>query len=311
MKKHTVTTLSAFAAACFAGSSAFAGTPAPTPQVQAMQESLITGDIGFDVVSNFVFRGIPQENQGFIIQPYTNLHFRIYNGSGPITSITADIGIWNSFQNHNPLASPGSTVSNWYRFDFLAGLTFNANKLAVSPYFRSYASPSDAFQTAYTTGLKVSYDDKEMLGDFSLHPYALVELQLQGTTGNNYSLFPGSHGRGQYYEVGISPGYTWHNDLTLSMPLKAGFGSGGFYLGNRGFGFFSVGLDAAYSLTCIPAGLGKWTLHGGATYYQIGGDSTNFLTRSGAAGLAPAGLPGSGLVDNNQIAFTGGLKVEF
>jgi hypothetical protein len=313
MNKHTVTTFSAFAAACFAGSSAFAGTPVNPPKQpkEAMQESCITGDIGFDITSEYIFRGILQENQGFIIQPYADLHFRIYQGSGALTSITADIGIWNSFQSHRGIAGAGSTTSNWYEFDFQTGLTFNMDKLALSPYFKVYESPADAFTNAYTAGLVLSYDDKELMGAFSLHPYALVELQLDGTTGNNYSLLPGSsyHGRGQYYEVGISPAATW-SAFTLSLPLKGGFGSGGYYLGNRGFGFFSAGLDAAYDLNFVPACLGKWTVHAGATYYYLGGNSSNIFTRSGAAGSAPAGLP-SGLVDNNQIVFSGGMKVAF
>jgi hypothetical protein len=314
MNKHTVTTFSAFAAACFAGSSAFAGTPVNPPKqpAEVMQESCITGDIGFDVVSNYVFHGIVQENQGFIIQPYANLHFRIYQGSDALSSITADIGIWNSFQSHRGISGPGSTTSNWYEFDFQAGLTFNINKFAASPYFKVYESPADAFQNAYTAGLVLSYDDKELLGDFSLRPYVLAELNLDGTTGNNYSLIPGSsfHGRGQYYEVGVTPAYSW-GDFTLSLPLKGGFGTGGYYLGNRGFGFFSAGLDAAYDLKSIPSCLGKWTVRAGATYYRLGGNSDNLRDRSGAAGNAPASLPGNGLANNDQWVFSGGLKVAF
>lgn len=314
MNKHTVTTFSAFAAACFAGSSAFAGTPV-TPSKQpkeAMEESAITGNIGFDIVSEYVFRGIVQENQGFIIQPYADLHFRIYQGSGGLSSITADIGIWNSFQSHRGITQPGSTTSNWYEFDFQAGLTFNMDKLALSPYFKVYQSPADAFQNAYTAGVMLSYDDSELMGAFSLRPYLLVELQLDGTTGNNFPLVPGSsfHGRGQYYEVGITPAYTWEK-VTLSLPLKGGFGSGGYYLGNRGFGFFSAGVEAAYDLGFVPSSLGKWTIRAGATYYYLGGNSDSLLNRSGAAGSAPAGLPGTGLVDNNRIVFSGGFKVAF
>ncbi len=304
MNKYT-TTVVAFAAACLAGSTAYAGHQTVRPMkkiVEPVQESCITGDIGFDVVSNYIRHGIALENQGFIIQPYANLHFRIYKGAGALTSITADIGIWNSFHSHHP--GIDSTTANWFEFDFQTGLTFNFDKLSLGTYFKTYESPSDVFNNAYTVGIRVDYDDSAALGGFALRPYALVELQLEGTTGNN---FPGGsyHGRGQYYEVGIAPGHTW-GDLTLSLPVKGGFGSGGFYLGNRGFGFVSVGVRADYALNFVPACLGKWTVNSGFTYYRLGGQNgpTNF---SGASGL---GLS-QARTDKNQLVFQGGLKVAF
>ena len=110
-----------------------------------------------------------------------------------------------------------------------------------------------------------------------------------------------------YYEVGITPAHSW-GDLTLSLPLKGGFGSGGFYLGNRGFGFVSVGVNAAYALNFVPACLGKWTIDSGVTYYRLGGTNTGPLAlRSGASG---AGLS-QAVTDKNQIVFQGGLKVAF
>ena len=316
MNKNTITTFAALAAACFLGSTASAAHKRDNDDkyvkpmkkiIEPVQESCITGDIGFDVVSNYIRHGIALENQGFIIQPYADLHFRIYKGAGPLTSITADIGIWNSFHSHHP--GVDSTTANWFEFDFQTGLTFNFDKLSIGGYFKTYESPSDISETAYTVGANIAYDDSAALGAFALHPYALVEFQLQGTTGNNFPATPpfslGFHGRGQYYEVGIAPGHTW-GALTLSLPLKGGFGSGGFYLGNRGFGFVSVGVRADYALNFVPACLGKWTLNSGFTYYRLGG--SNGPTRfSGASGL---GLS-QDRIDKNQLVFQGGLKVAF
>ena len=212
MNKHTIT-LAAFAAACLVGSTAYGKHKSshedskyvkPAKKVvEPVQESCITGDIGFDVVSNYVTKGIVQNNQGFIIQPYANLHFRIYKGAGALTSITADVGIWNSFQSHRGRGPVGQTTSNWYEFDFKTGLTFNFNKLSLSPYFMTYESPASYFPNAYTAGLTLAYDDSAALGAFALHPYALVEFQLEGTTGNNFPGIngpagPNQHGRGQY-----------------------------------------------------------------------------------------------------------------
>ncbi len=313
MNTRNITTFAALTAACLAGSTAYAG-PKPvkhTKVIEPVQESCITGDIGFDVVSNYLRHGIALENQGLIVQPYADLHFRIFKGAGALTAITADIGIWNSFQSHHTTAGnfaggPGSqTTANWFEFDFQTGLTFEFDKLKLGGYFKVYESPSSVFQTTYTAGAIISYDDSGALGAFSLHPYALVEFQLEGTTGNNFRGGPGFHGRGQYYEVGVAPGYTI-GDLTLSLPVKAGFGSGGFYLGNRGFGFISVGARADYALHFVPACLGKWTVNAGATYYRLGG-SNGPIAFSGASG---AGLS-QARTDKNQLVFQGGLKVAF
>lgn len=309
MNKQTTTTCVAFAAACFAGASAFAGAPVKTTkQVKApLEESCITGNIGLDVTSNYIRQGVVLENQGLILQPYADLHFRIYQGSGPLTSIVADIGIWNSF--HDRSRTPGvNGTRNWFEFDFTAGLTFNIDKLAVSPYFRVYESPASRFRNAYILGTRISYDDSDLLGVWALHPYARVELNLQGTTGNSR---PPSINNGQYYEVGITPSHSY-GDLTLSLPINAGFGSGGFYLGNRGFGFIGVGIDASYALNFVPACLGKWSLHSGVNYYRLGGRNNAVITAAGAAGNALAyGLPGNRLADKNQVVFSGGLKVAF
>jgi len=310
MNKHTIA-LAAFAAACLAGSTAYAGTKTKPAKkvVEPAAESCITGDIGFDVVSEYISKGIVLQNQGFIIQPYADLHFRIYKGAGALSSVTADIGIWNSIHSNHPdarLRNRVNGVPNWFEFDFQTGLTFNIDKLSISPYFKTYESPSAVFETAYTAGIGLAYDDSAALGAFALHPHALVELQLQGSTGNNFSNGPThSHGRGQYYEVGIAPGAKL-GDVALSLPITGGFGSGGFYLGNRGFGFISVGARAEYDLKAIPACLGKWTLSTSATYYRLGGQNgpVNF---SGAAGASPA----QARTDKNQLVFQGGLKVAF
>lgn len=310
MNKSTITAFSAIAAACFAGTAAYAG-PKPTappskPIKEPLAESCITGTLGVDVVSEYIFRGVVLENQGLIIQPFADLHFRLYKGAGPVQSITADVAIWNSFQSHRS-GPGGSTTTNWYEFDFYTGLTFEVDKFTISPQFALYTSPADAFQNIYTVGIKVAYDDEELLGKFALNPYVLAELELVESNGNG--LRPGGgNANGQYYEVGITPGHSY-GDLTLTLPIKAGFGSANYYLGNRGFGFFSVGIDAEYALSTVPECLGKWSVHGGVTYIRLGG-SNDVNSPSGAAGSGPAF--GGGVVSNeNQFVFGGGLKVSF
>jgi len=293
------TTIAAFAAACLAGSIAYAGPEKPSKKiVEPTPESCITGDIGFDIVSNYITKGVVQQNQGFIIQPYADLHFRIYKGAGALTSVTVDLGIWNSFHSFHP--GVRSSTANWYEFDFLAGVTWNFDKLAIGTYWKEYASPSDQFANAYAIGFSLAYDDSAALGAFALHPYAFAELNVQGTTGNN-----NNRSRGQYYEIGVAPAHSWGN-LTLSLPVNAGFGSGGLYLGNRGFGFIGVGVKGTYDLKMVPACLGKWSVYSGFNYYRLGGNSGP-LNRAGAAGAGG----GQFITDKNELVFSGGLKVAF
>jgi hypothetical protein len=322
MNTNTIT-LAAFAAACLAGSTAYAGPVAPPDKkvIEAAPESCITGDIGFDVVSEYIHQGIVKQNQGFIIQPYADLHFRIFKGAGALTSITVDVGIWDSFQSNHPQAGPfggnrfalagrGASTPNWFESDFVSGLTFSFNKLNVSPYFKVYESPASAFPNVYTSGINIVYDDSAALGVIALRPHARVELQFEGTTGNDFSANPAFHGRGQYYEVGISPGHSW-GPFTLSLPVNAGFGSGGYYLGNRGFGFISAGVATNVALNFVPACLGKWSISSGFSYYRLGGNNTA-PNLSGASGFSPAqGTPGVTGADKNQLVFQGGLKVAF
>ncbi len=61
--------------------------------VEVVKESCITGDIGVNVVSQYISRGLIFENQGAIIEPYADLYFRIYKGDGFINKVSVNIGI--------------------------------------------------------------------------------------------------------------------------------------------------------------------------------------------------------------------------
>lgn len=282
-KLHTAIAL---AAAAVLGASANAGqTQAPAKTVQEVaKESCITGDIGFDITNAYFFHGIRQEDQGFIIQPYADLYFKVYQGDGFLSSLSVDLGIWNSF--HSNRGRP-STTSNWYEFDFSAGLSaVLAEKWTFATAFRYYGSPGDYFDNAYTVTFKLGYDDKDLLGAFSLQPYVLVEWELDGKSANGSDT-------GVYYEVGLTPNFD-AGPVNLALPLRAGFGSSDYYAGDEGFGYFSAGLVATYSLAFIPECLGEWSLSASATYLHLG-----------------EGTEVSNDGDDNEWIFSGGLKVAF
>ena len=278
----------AIAAAAVLGCQAYAGTTTAAPAktvTEVAKESCITGDIGADVTNAYFFHGIRQEDDGFIIQPYADLYFQVYKGSGFLTSLSVDLGIWNSFHSNRGVSS---TTSNWYEFDFTAGLTATlAEKWTLGAKFLCYASPGDYFDTSYALGVKLGYDDKDLLGAFSLQPYVYVEFELDGKSANGPD-------EGVYYEAGLTPSFDL-GPVSIGLPLRVGLGSNGYYADDAGFGYFSAGVTATYQLAFVPECLGEWSLTASTTYMYLG-DGTE---------------PSNGGGDENQWIFAGGLKVAF
>jgi hypothetical protein len=305
MTKHSIAAACTLTLASLAlASTSLAGTTAPTKsgkEVKAMKETIkescITGDIGIDVTSMYIARGISQENQGAILQPYINLSFRVYEGDGALSKVSVDLGFWNSFHSRKTatggvFGGGGSTTNAWYESDFTAGLSFVFNKnITLSPYYRAYMSPNDAFNTAQNLGLRLAFDDSDLLGAFSLHPYALVQFDVENSSGNGTD-------SGVYYEVGIAPGMQF-GPIALSLPIKAGFGSSNYYANNAGYGYLSVGANAEYKLAFVPECLGDWSAHANATYYNLG------------SGTSGAGVDAIRDHDHHEVVFGGGLRVAF
>ncbi|MCE9609968.1 MAG: hypothetical protein K8R23_07135 [Chthoniobacter sp.] len=302
MTKHSLAAACTLTLASLAlASTGFAGTAAPAKSCKQMKETIkescITGDIGIDITSMYIARGISLENQGAILQPYIDLSFRIYEGDGALTKVSLDLGFWNSFHSRHTgsggfFGGGGSTTNAWFESDFTAGLSFVFNKnLTLSPYYRAYMSPNDAFETAQDIGLRIAYDDTDLLGAWALHPYALVQFDVENSSGNGTD-------EGIYYEVGIAPGMQV-GPVMLSLPIKAGFGSSNYYADNANFGFLSAGVNAEYKLAFIPECLGDWSAHANATYYRLGN------------GTDIAGVSAIRDRDENEVVFGGGLRIAF
>lgn len=278
--------------------------------VEETKESCISGDIGLNITSQYVSRGVVFENQGAILQPYADLYFQLYQRDGFLNKIALNIGVWNSFNSKKTDAgavsgTPGhSSTPGWYETDFTAGISFTFLKnLTITPSYYAFLSPNDGFSTFQGINTKLAYDDTDLLHAFALHPYAqiLVELQNKAGTGPN---------EGVYYELGIAPSVPL-GPVTLTIPVTAGFGSNNFYgqinpAGNvteDGFGFVSAGLNLSYPLAFIPKSLGSWSINGGATYYYLNSVLANFNTEQTGGNVRNR--------SNNEVVFSGGLGVTF
>ncbi len=296
MIKHTIATLPVALAFLALPGVSFAGTGAPAKEaktvIEKAHESCISGDIGIDMVSQYIARGIPLEDQGAILQPYIDLSFKVYEGDGFVTKVSVDLAFWNSFHSRGTRATAGSTTQKWFEADFVAGLSvFLGKNLAVSPYYHAYLSPNDAFANAHDVGIRLAYNDADLLGPLSLKPYVLVQWDVEGTSGNGGD-------EGVYYEIGISPGFQ-AGPLAITFPIKAGFGSDGYYAGDESFGFVSGGVNVEYPLAFMPECLGSWSVRGYGTYYYLG------------EGTEDSSVPDVRESDNSEWVFGGGLRVAF
>ncbi len=306
MTKHSMAKFCILTASILGlASQAFAGKEYIDPKkevVEAVKESCITGDIGFNVVSQYISRGLIFENQAFIIQPYADLYFRLYQGDGFLNKISLNLGIWNSFHSRHTDAGEAvgaetSTTRGWYEFDFTAGVSFTfAKAFTFTSSYYSFLSPNDGFSTFQGVNLNLAIDDSEWLGPFALKPHFTVLFELENKAGNGED-------EGIYYEVGIAPSLPAFGPVTVSFPINAGFGSHDFYAKNAFFGYVSGGVNASIALKFIPECYGSWALNGAATYYYLGSNSLRPFNTQPVNDVRDAG--------NSEWVFSGGLSVAF
>lgn len=298
MTKHSL------AAACTLtlalAASSFAGTAAPAKETKVIKEiikeSCITGDIGVAVVSEYISRGVVNENQGLIAQPYLDLYFKLYEGSGFVNKATLGLGIWSSIDSHKTAASPGTSLAAWYEFDWTPSVSIIFAKnftLNIMWYDFDFVSSGGR---ASGLGGTLSYDDTDLLGAFAVHPHVTV---IKGMIGNFVGVPGGDHG--WYYEAGIAPGFTVGKGgtypLTVTIPLTVGLGPET-YNGDD-YGFFSAGINAAVPLAFVPSCYGAWTATAGFTYWNLGDNA------------AAASVPAITSEDKNQFVFSGSIGLTF
>jgi len=260
--------------------------------VEQAKESFITGDLGVGVVSQYISRGVVNENQGFIAQPYMDLYIKMYEGDGFLNKVQLNLGLWASLHSNKTFATPGSTLPAWYEFDWMPGLafTFAKNFTFTATYVEfDFVAPN---ARAGNMNFNLGYDDTDLLGKWALKPHIAAFKSLFG----NPVGVPGAN-QGWYFEVGIAPSYAF-GPATLTIPVNLGLGDDKFY-GGETYGYLSAGANLAVPLAFIPEGFGKWTLSSGVTFYHQGDNA--------AAASAPAINDGG----TTQWVFSGAVGMTF
>jgi hypothetical protein len=259
--------------------------------VETAKESWITGDLGLAVVSEYISRGVVNENQGFIAQPYLDLYFKLYEGDGFLNKISLNLGIWSSIHSNHTFATPGTSLPAWYEFDWTPGLSFVFAKnftFSASWFDFDFVSSGGRAGNLY---LNLAYDDSGALGAFALHPHVAA---MKTFIGNGVGVPGGDHA--WYYEVGIAPSHAF-GPVTITVPLTVGLGNET-YAGDD-YGFFSAGINASVPLAFVPSRWGVWTATAGFTYWNLGDNA--------AAASAPALTNG----DKDQFVFSGSIGLTF
>jgi hypothetical protein len=236
------------------------GTAEPEePEATGPNKGRVSFTVASDITTAYFFRGILQERNGFIWEPYAEMAINLFKSDGPLSSVDLGMGIWFSFQSDKTGAS-GSGPTNLYETDYYPSLTLGWSPgLTTSLTYLIYTSPNGAFQTVQQLDLGLAFDDSPYLGAFALNPSTTFSFEVDNTSFGDKE--------GGYFELALAPGVTlpFPPDpyaLSLTFPLALGLSMYDYYeteTSNDTFGFFSFGLNGGIPLAFIPEDFGSWT----------------------------------------------------
>jgi hypothetical protein len=243
------------------------------PEEKGPNTGRLSLSAGVDFPTDYYFRGIFQEDDDYIIQPYGELAFKLYEGKGPLNNVSFVLGTWNSLHGGpSGVDGPNADPKIWYESDFYAKvMTTLFDDLTAGVIYTAYMSPNDRFTTVQELALSLGYNDAKLLGPFALNPSLLVAFEVKGQAD------AGSH-RGVYLQLGIAPGVTLFEKsalpLTLSFPILTGLSLSEYYEFGSGsddtFGYFQAGVGASIPLKFIPADFGSWQLKASLSWMRLG-----------------------------------------
>jgi hypothetical protein len=262
--------------ALLAGPAMAQTTPAekPAEETKAPNTGRVSLSAGVDWTSAYFFRGIKQETEDLILQPYGEITFKLVENAGALTSLSLTAGMWNSL-HAGKTGSDSLTATNpkaWYELDGYGKLSATWwEDLTTYVLYTAYLSPNNVFNTVQEVAFGVGYNDAKLLGPFALNPSLLVAFEFDGQA-------DAGRDEGIYAQIGIAPGYTFLADstypLTLTVPLAVGLSLSDYYEFGTGsddtFGYFSAGATLSVPLAFIPPAYGKWLVKAGVQVLYLG-----------------------------------------
>lgn len=305
LRRTSATSLLAAAALCALTSAAAAEEAAPAGTVEpgsAPAESTeppptnsgnIAWSVGMDFTTAYFLRGILQERDGFIWQPYAGLNITPYRGEGFIKSFSVNVNTWNSIHSNKTFAS-GSGPTNWYESDAIVGFTLGlTDYVTTNLSYVVFAFPNGSYPTAQELDWNIAFNDSSFLGKFALNPYMLWVFEVDNVS------FGDVEGEGIYLQLGVKPSYVLFEEadypVTLALPLTVGLSVSDYYDEpgpdgrNQTFGFFDAGLVASVPLSFIDSDYGAWSVSASVDMLALSGtlatanrgDGTFFVGKGG------------------------------
>tara|TARA_Y100001933_G_scaffold265265_1_gene338785 strand:+ start:57130 stop:57951 length:822 start_codon:yes stop_codon:yes gene_type:complete len=224
--------------------------------------------MGVDFTTAYFYRGILQENQGLIYQPWADATFQLND------KLSVYLGTWNSIQDNN-------AGSDWYESDFFVGANYAVSEcLSLDVSYIWLNTPSAGGEFSQEVNIGLAYDDSALWGDGfdGLQPSFLVGIETSGTSDGF-----GAGDKGVYYELGIAPSFTVVDSatspITLTIPVTVGLGSDYYQVSatdDDTFGFVDAGLDFSMPLSFVPAQFGSWEAAAGVHFLFLG-DNTEAI----------------------------------
>jgi hypothetical protein len=251
--------------------------PTPVAQCPECPEGPNLGRVSFnagmDVVTRYYFRGILQEDEGFIGQPYMEVNFNLYEDDD--FSATLIGGIWNSLHSEHTLASGDPEA--WYEFDAYGGLGLGLGMVDFTTLWTTYLSPSGAFDEINDIQFSLGLDDSDWLGNFAMSPTLnfIKEVKGQADAGD---------AKGTALQIMGGPEFpltAGDDPITVGIPLELGLSLDQYYQDPAGsndstFGYFLTGLDFGFPLSFVPKEYGSWLLSAGARFISLGRSTRAF-----------------------------------
>jgi hypothetical protein len=213
-----------------------------------------------DFTNAYFFRGILQERDGFIAQPWGEIYFNAYaSDTGLIRDVTIGGGVWASFHTEETGAVHGPHSiyeTDWYPLVSI-GLPSGLS-LTTTYYFCT--SPNGAFQRVDELNFKLAWDDSEYNGRWALGPWINFAVETHRTS------FGDKEGSG--VQMGIAPTlYTFEHEqypVSFSFPIELGLAIDNYYEREDGsenhFGYLTFGLSASVPLAFVPESYGAWAV---------------------------------------------------
>jgi hypothetical protein len=241
---------------------------------------------GADVTNAYYYRGLRQEDDGILVQPYASISFDAITRED--WALALSLSTWNSFHDQGTGTANDDFSDKWYESDIVAGATLTFDKWTLGASYSWFVSPSDAWQTIQQIDITVAYDDSEAMGAWALSPSATLTFETDNAADGQ--------DEGRYLQLGIAPGFEHaigSTDVEFSFPVTVGLSLGDYYQDASGedetFGFLTVGAKASFDLS-MPKDLGAWSAYISATGLLLGDTAKTFNEDDEAELILAVGL---------------------